>query len=202
VRGMRDALTRALPDLPEALRPQAEAVLAQADAVQARIDAVRTLPPSGCRTRIHGDYHLGQVLVAKADLMIIDFEGEPHRSLDDRRRKGCALRDVAGMLRSLDYAAWSAWRLHTGIGSPREAAAARLARWRRQAETDFLSAYEAAIAGSPAHPADPHFARAILDLFLIRKAAYEVGYELSSRPAWVEIPLSGLLAILEGNDTR
>ena len=190
-------LERALGGLPEGAAGIAREVLARRGDLAERLGALRGMAPSGMRTRIHGDYHLGQVLVAQNDVFVIDFEGEPKRSLEERRAKAFALRDVAGMLRSLDYAAAAALRDRTGAGEE-ERAVARAERWRRRARRQFLDAYAEGIAGSPAHP-EGEFAAALLDLFLIQKAAYEVGYEMSFRPDWVGIPLRGLLGILEGD---
>ncbi|SDF35687.1 maltose alpha-D-glucosyltransferase [Limimaricola pyoseonensis] len=193
---------KGLRDLPERAAEHARQILERRDALIARIDAVSRMTPSGRRTRIHGDYHLGQVLMAQNDVMIIDFEGEPRRSLEERRAKTSALRDVAGMLRSLDYAAQSALRWAEGSGVDRDEAEAVLKAWHEGAVRDFMNAYHETIAGSPAHPSDENFARALLDLFLIQKAVYEVGYELASRPAWVDIPLSGLLDLIDGEDPQ
>ena len=154
------------------------------------------LPPSGGRSRIHGDYHLGQVLIAQSDVAIIDFEGEPGRSLAERRGKSSPLRDVAGMLRSFDYAASMALDLHRasmGEASPR--AEARAALWRDETTAAFLAAYREAVAGAATAP-DDALGAALLDLFLLQKAIYEIDYELGNRPAWVRIPLRGVLALL------
>ena len=141
-------------------------------------------------TRIHGDFHLGQVLVASADAYIIDFEGEPARPLDERRQKASPLRDVAGLLRSIDYAAATAM-------DPKSLLASRLSPGRRErlmvrlregSEQAFLDGYRE-IAGDVPQP--------LLDFFLIEKAAYEIGYEAANRPAWLALPLSGLARIAE-----
>lgn len=194
---MMDGLTSGWAALTDEARETAQGVLDRRDQFAGRIAALRAMQPSGQRSRIHGDYHLGQVLVVQNDVMIIDFEGEPRRSLRERRAKTSPLRDVAGMLRSLDYAAWSAYQHHTGIGTDMEHAALRLGDWRRFAGRAFMDAYNVRIAGCPTHPDDPQFAQALLDLFVIQKAAYEVAYELSSRPAWVNIPLHGLMTALD-----
>jgi maltose alpha-D-glucosyltransferase/alpha-amylase len=163
-----------------------------------RIAVSLDLKPSGGRSRIHGDYHLGQVLVAHDDVYIIDFEGEPRRTIEERRAKMSPLRDVAGMLRSIDYAAAAALRQHGHLAPGQmELVMDRAQRWRRQTSEDFLHAYREAVAGSPTHPEDTQFEQALLDLFLIQKAAYEIMYELSNRPGWTDIPLAGLLDLLD-----
>jgi maltose alpha-D-glucosyltransferase/alpha-amylase len=169
----------------------ADAVLFDKEALFGKITAVSTMTPSGGQSRIHGDYHLGQVLVTDDDLMIIDFEGEPRRPLAERTAKTSPLRDVAGMLRSLDYAAAAAVSEVQG-----GEAASRIMRWRDETSARFLRAYGEHIAGCPTYPDDPLFANALLELFLIQKAAYEVGYELANRPSWVSIPLRGLIGLV------
>ena len=193
-------LETALPGLPEETASLAREVLDRRGELTERLEAMRGMAPSGMLTRIHGDYHLGQVLVAQNDVYVIDFEGEPKRPLEERRAKSHGLRDVAGMLRSLDYAATAALRDRTGSGDA-ERAEARAAAWLRQARRELVCSYEEAVAGSRAHP-EGEFGRALLDLFLIQKAAYEVGYEMSFRPDWVGIPLRGLLVILDGDEDR
>ncbi|MDO9384519.1 MAG: maltose alpha-D-glucosyltransferase [Hyphomicrobiaceae bacterium] len=156
------------------------------------------LKPSGAKTRLHGDYHLGQVLVVQDDLMIIDFEGEPKRTLQQRRAKSSPLADVAGMLRSFDYAAWAALDKNNerGMIAPERARVIALA-WRDRATTDFVAAYTAAMRGSAGHPDDAETASGLLNLFLLRKALYEVQYELGSRPAWLSIPVRGVISLLD-----
>ena len=163
-----------------------------------RIDELGNQPPSGLKTRIHGDYHLGQVMVAADDAVIIDFEGEPGRPLEERRAKTSALRDVAGMLRSFDYAAWAALDrvaalAHEPSGHLIEAARA----WHRRACRDFMESYEAVAQSSPGHSGSGSRAAAHLELFLLQKALYEIAYEASSRPTWLAIPLRGVLDLLE-----
>jgi maltose alpha-D-glucosyltransferase/alpha-amylase len=140
-------------------------------------------------TRIHGDFHLGQVLVASGDVHIIDFEGEPARPLKERRAKASPLRDVAGLLRSLDYAAATLVPKNVAAAAPLPDEARRefITRLRDGARDAFISAYRAAT------EALPGLANAdLLDFFLIEKAAYEVSYEAANRPAWVPIPMHGL----------
>jgi len=144
------------------------------------------------RIRVHGDYHLGQVLRAQDDFVIIDFEGEPSRSMTERRMKHPALKDVAGMLRSIDYAAASARLNHEGSATESE-----IRSWRNDAEAAFLDGYLRAIAAStvPLVPPEPGRFQRALDLFMIEKALYEVRYELDNRPDWIDIPLGALKRI-------
>lgn len=185
VSGLESALDR----LGNEAGEMARRVLERRDAAFARVDRVDTLGPSGQKQRIHGDYHLGQVLVTEDDVAIIDFEGEPRRSLAARRTRTSGLRDVAGMLRSLDYAAGAAARTA-------EVPPSAMNAWRRRAAEVYLDAYREGITGCPAYPGTAAVA-ALLDLFQLQKVAYEISYELSNRPAWVQLPLNGLLALLD-----
>ncbi|KQT85185.1 maltose alpha-D-glucosyltransferase [Aurantimonas sp. Leaf443] len=146
------------------------------------------------RTRIHGDYHLGQLLVAKNDVVILDFEGEPGRSLEERRAKASPLRDVAGMLRSFDYAAFAA---RDKAGPADEVTMARLKEraeaWRDAVSRSFLENWSAASGIA----LEDEGTQALLDLFTLHKAFYELRYEAAMRPSWLSIPLSGILALLE-----
>ncbi|MDW8252538.1 MAG: putative maltokinase [Chloroflexota bacterium] len=170
--------------LPPAARAAADAVLAAGDRVAA-ILAAAPAPP--LLTRCHGDFHLGQTLLRAGEPVIIDFEGEPARPLAERRAKRSPLRDVAGMLRSFDYAAAAA-----GAGSPWAEA------WRAWASAAYLAAYLDRAHGAPFLPRSAAETAALLDLFLLEKALYEVEYELHSRPDWVAIPLAGLRRLLAG----
>ncbi|CAL94344.1 maltose alpha-D-glucosyltransferase [Azoarcus olearius] len=138
------------------------------------------------KTRYHGDLHLGQVLVVQNDFVIVDFEGEPARPMAQRRDKHLALRDVAGMLRSLDYAVRSI-ELRIALAQPaRDGALARaLADWQRNATDAFVTAYHEVVP-PPAAAAD------FLTLFVVEKLLYELRYELDNRPDWVRIPLAAL----------
>ncbi len=153
-------------------------------------NGVRAVPAvggiSGMKTRTHGDYHLGKVLDTGEDFVIIDFEGEPSRSLDERRAKHPPLRDVAGMLRSFHYAA------HAGRKSDAKVTVGQAEHWARRSQQVFLTAWRAAIAESFIET--PNDAE-LLRLFLLEKALYEILYELNSRPDWLDIPLRGLLAL-------
>jgi maltose alpha-D-glucosyltransferase/alpha-amylase len=146
------------------------------------------------RTRIHGDLHLGQLLVAGEDVQIIDFEGEPAKSLEERRRKYAPLRDVAGMLRSFDYAAHEVDRRakQAGGGEGVGRAAAILTDFRRHASDALLQGYETGRARSLSGRE-----RGLLELLMLEKAAYEVCYECANRPDWLNVPLQGLRSIVD-----
>ncbi|TVQ34739.1 MAG: maltose alpha-D-glucosyltransferase [Geminicoccaceae bacterium] len=195
------ALERSLEQLAESDRPLAARVLAAKALVEQRLRAIASLPLSATKTRLHGDYHLGQVLVAKDDVYVLDFEGEPARSLDERRLKLSPTKDVAGMLRSFDYAAHTMARRFVA-DHPHAATFVHemMDRWRDATSRAFQEGYAAAMQGVPSWPDDPDEAQRLLDLFLIEKALYEIAYEAANRPAWLAIPLQGLAAILQLDD--
>jgi maltose alpha-D-glucosyltransferase/alpha-amylase len=145
-------------------------------------------------TRTHGDLHLGQVLVAQGDAYIIDFEGEPARPLAERRGKSSPLRDVAGMLRSIDYVRAKAAEQALGVEGARDAQEieAQLDRFRAAAQHAFLEAYFAASATIAHGWAGDSAPQALIDLFTLEKAAYEIAYEAANRPPWLRVPLRGL----------
>jgi maltose alpha-D-glucosyltransferase/alpha-amylase len=192
-----EKLQERLNTLAEDARPLAEDLLSRRQQVLERLRAVDGIEPSGSMSRIHGDFHLGQLLVAQDDVMIIDFEGEPKRSLAERRAKSSPLRDVAGMLRSIDYVAATVLeRRREATGTATTESRSRADLWRGAFTADFLAGYREAIAGCPTYPEDVEFGSALTDLFLMQKAVYEIGYELTHRPAWVEVPLRGILDML------
>jgi maltose alpha-D-glucosyltransferase / alpha-amylase len=146
-------------------------------------------------TRIHGDLHLGQALVSHGDVYFIDFEGEPASPLEERREKSSPLRDVAGMLRSFDYAARSAF-VAGGAGQSDIAVARKrviIERFRQVSEDGFLSAYTSEMLQHD--PATSQERAALLDLFLLQKVGYEIAYEAAHRPSWLGVPLRGLAAM-------
>jgi maltose alpha-D-glucosyltransferase/alpha-amylase len=166
---------------------------------EALVEVVRNLVTSDAgalRTRIHGDFHLGQVLVAQGDAYLIDFEGEPARSLDERRQKSSPMRDVAGLLRSFSYA--SAAAQSTTESAPQQTADRKRAlfdRFRVYATESFLEQYRIAIEAAPQPLVATTSEQALLDLFLIEKAAYEIRYEAANRPTWLGLPVRGLAAL-------
>jgi maltose alpha-D-glucosyltransferase/alpha-amylase len=153
---------------------------------------------AGLKTRIHGDFHLGQILVVQNDIHIIDFEGEPAKPLKARRAKASPLRDVAGILRSFDYAAAAAVS-NRPPASPKldEKQLDLLGRFTAAASEAFRKAYQAVLAEAP-HPwIDLESDDKLLRMFLIEKAAYEICYEAANRPAWIAFPLRGLARLLD-----
>jgi maltose alpha-D-glucosyltransferase/alpha-amylase len=162
--------------------------------VLARIDACLAPKGPALKTRHHGDYHLGQVLVSNNDFVIIDFEGEPSRPLEEGRRKHSPLRDVAGMLRSFNYAKWSAL-MRAREADPTLDKAGELNAWEAAVRKAFLDAYAKASAKSGIY-ASFEDAKGLLDLAELEKVLYELRYEAANRPAWLHIPLEGLRALL------
>jgi maltose alpha-D-glucosyltransferase/alpha-amylase len=150
----------------------------------------------GQRIRTHGDYHLGQVLQVKTDYVILDFEGEPARPLADRRAKLSPLKDVAGMVRSLGYAAYSGLIAHTARRTEDWKSLEPWARlWERSMSAEFLRAYRSTAQDAAFLPSSESGFRKLLALFLLNKALYELSYELNNRPTWVRIPLLGILSL-------
>jgi maltose alpha-D-glucosyltransferase / alpha-amylase len=150
----------------------------------------------GQRTRIHGDYHLGQVLQVKTDYVILDFEGEPARPLAERRAKFSPMKDVAGMIRSLGYAAYSGLIAHTARRPEDWSTLEPWARlWERSMSAEFLRAYRQTAQNAAFLPSSDDGFRKLLAVFLLDKALYELSYELNNRPTWVRIPLLGILSL-------
>jgi maltose alpha-D-glucosyltransferase/alpha-amylase len=174
----------------------AQSLIDRRAALVEAVDKLISPDTQALRIRIHGDFHLGQVLVAQGDAYLIDFEGEPARSLEERRQKSSPLRDVAGLMRSLSYA--SAAAQSTTEAAPQQTADRKRAlfdRFRAEATNVFLKEYRAATAEAPTPLVAPEAEQALLDLFLIEKAAYEIRYEAANRPTWLSLPVRGLAAL-------
>ncbi len=170
-----------LPDLPEL-----EPIAGRGEEVREQLRHRSHIGPVGRVIRHHGDYHLGQVLWTGDDWVVLDFEGEPARSLTDRRRKRSPLRDVAGMLRSFAYAA-SASSIERGVEPPPD--------WEERARSEFLTGYMAQADRSIVPPGQA--LERLLAIFELEKAVYELRYELDNRPDWVRIPVAGIVRLLE-----
>ncbi|MFD1554288.1 maltose alpha-D-glucosyltransferase [Paraburkholderia silviterrae] len=177
-------------------RELARSLVERRDLLMAKVDELVPLDASTLRIRIHGDFHLGQVLVANGDAWLIDFEGEPARSLEYRRAKQCSLRDVAGLLRSLSYAGAAAQSsTESAPQQITERKHALFERFRGHAAETFLSQYRAAVSQAPLSLVSATHEQALLDLFLVEKAAYEIRYEAANRPSWLHLPIRGLAAL-------
>jgi maltose alpha-D-glucosyltransferase/alpha-amylase len=209
-----EALKVKLPKLDDATCDQAGLLLSRRSELIERARSILSVVTAGQRIRIHGDYHLGQTLrIAtqgsgsdatqdrKGDFVLIDFEGEPARPIEERRRKHSPLKDVVGMMRSFAYAASSAVaRVVSSSGGENSeidhSALTSLAQgWQDAAIAQFLSSYRERIDENPSLLPPPKEAQMLLDAYLLEKALYELLYELDNRPSWVGIPLSGILAL-------
>jgi maltose alpha-D-glucosyltransferase/alpha-amylase len=192
-----ELVREAMPGMPERARAQVEPLLGHAERIVQRIRAIEYEAVALVKTRYHGDLHLGQVLAAQDDFIIVDFEGEPGRSLEERRAKSCVLRDVAGMLRSFSYAAYAAAVKPEAGSSITTAGEQSLAQWEEGARHHFLEGYFNATAEVASVPSERASFDRLLDLFLLEKALYELRYEIANRPDWVGIPLRGLIELAE-----
>jgi len=192
-RGVFALIESRLPHLEPTIASRLAAVLAARSTLVSRFDRLPGLALTTSNIRVHGDYHLGQVLVAEHDskllvaeqggVMVIDFEGEPGRTLAERREKTAAAKDVAGMCRSFDYLL-----RHVAKLAGRPYAAADLKRL----EACYLDAYRDDAAGAPWWPADREAADSLLAVFKLDKAIYELAYELNNRPDWIDVPLAAI----------
>ena len=189
-------LRRRVGRLPDQLRDDARSVLGMADRIDERLRAVVDRKLSGLRIRCHGDYHLGQVLFTGKDFLIMDFEGEPLRSISERRLKRSPLRDVGGMLRSFHYASVAA--LVEGRVRPEDVTSLEpwAHYWYLWVAVDYLKAYLEIAAESGLLPKGDAELAALLDLCVLDKALYELDYELNNRPDWIGIPLRGILELM------
>jgi maltose alpha-D-glucosyltransferase/alpha-amylase len=190
-------LEKKLNDLPEKFQNEAREILAAERTILDREKRLLDRRSMAAKIRIHGDYHLGQVLYTGKDFIILDFEGEPARPLSERKLKRSALRDVAGMMRSFQYAAYSAlWQ-----PAMRPEDVPFLERWAdfwyRRMSGVFLQSYLQTTAGAVFVPPHPEDLQILLEAYLLDKAVYEIGYELNNRPGWVVIPVRGIKHILE-----
>jgi maltose alpha-D-glucosyltransferase/alpha-amylase len=177
---------------------QARALVERQRECLERIRALTDEPFHTMKTRVHGDLHLGQVLVVKDDFYIIDFEGEPSRPVEERRAKSSPLRDVAGMIRSIQYAAWSAlFKLADRDPDGFDKLLPVAMEWKRLVQDAFLDGYMTTIGECTSWPSDPAELKRGLSLFLLHKVLYEIGYEAANRPTWLRIPATGLTEILD-----
>jgi len=214
IKSVFDALKSRLPKLEDSICDRAALLLSRRPELIHRVRQMATAKTSGQRIRIHGDYHLGQTLrvaslnagkdalsTGQGDFMLIDFEGEPARPIEERRKKQSPLKDVVGMMRSFSYAAFASIARAVAAGGSEGLATnpnaladwARL--WQHTATTELLSSYRERMAANPALLPSPADAQILLDGYLLEKALYEVLYELNNRPAWVHIPINSILTL-------
>jgi len=192
-----DALEQQRGAIRESDRPLADQALAQRGTLHDRLKAL--LPPDidGLNIRHHGNFDLSRMLIVKDDIFIIGFEGESRRPLDERRHKAPAARDVAGLIRSIDYSATDALERALKLAPDEHGRlATALAEWRDRSAAAFLAAYREIMTNTRLWPADPQAADRMLNFFLLEKTLTEVEYELSHRPEWLRVPLNGMLRLL------
>ncbi|MGD8922735.1 MAG: maltose alpha-D-glucosyltransferase, partial [Candidatus Zixiibacteriota bacterium] len=189
VRRTMQTLQKSLGDIPEEWIKQAEGVIGSQQKILNRMQRMLKKKITATRIRIHGDYHLGQVLNTGKDFVIIDFEGEPARSIGERRLKHSPLKDVAGMIRSFHYAA-SVTMLKRVSARPEDEArlSCFVEPWYRYISGAFLHSYLEKANGASFIPEDREELQTLLQTYLLEKAVYELGYELNNRPDWVQIP--------------
>lgn len=178
------------------MRRKVENLIARRDAIVERIKALVPANVKCMKTRFHGDYHLGQVVVANGDFFLLDFEGEPLRPIAERQIKHCVLKDVAGMVRSFDYAAFGSVLMFVDEAD-RPQMLPVAAEWQKQATEAFLNGYFQNMAGCASLPDNAADTQKLLDLFVLEKALYEVIYEVANRPDWLAIPMNGLSRLID-----
>jgi maltose alpha-D-glucosyltransferase/alpha-amylase len=192
-----DVLAFTAPNLPADVQDSAQQLLQFRNTLLERIRSAARLELVASKIRIHGDYHLGQVLWCEEDFVILDFEGEPARPIAERRLKQSPLRDVAGMLRSFSYAAYAGLFVHA---TSRRAEFDRIEPWahiwQTAAASAFLRAYFTTAGGALFVPGADSQRDAQLHFCVLDKALYELEYELNNRPDWVRIPLRGIFDLL------
>jgi maltose alpha-D-glucosyltransferase/alpha-amylase len=195
-------LVKRLPTLPPDVQALAEKVIALEADILKRFSGIYSRRIDAWRTRLHGDYHLGQVLYDGKDFWIIDFEGEPSLSISERRLKRPPMADVAGMMRSFHYAAQAAFLKQIESGGANVAQTDTLTGWAqfwaRHVSAIFYRAYLDATKNSTFLPRKDEDVHLLTNIFLLRKAIYELGYELNMRPTWVKIPLLGIIELMAG----
>jgi maltose alpha-D-glucosyltransferase/alpha-amylase len=196
-----DELASRRSDLTDNDRQLVDALLSYRASLPARLRELLPRNIDAMKIRHHGDFHLGQMLIVKDDVVIIDFEGEPRRSIEDRRRKAPAARDVAGLIRSIDYSAIAALERALKSAPNEHGKIARaLDGWRELSVSAFLSAYRQSLSDARLWPQSLESADRLLDFFLLEKAFYEIEYELAHRPNWLRVPLAGTWRILSRSE--
>jgi maltose alpha-D-glucosyltransferase / alpha-amylase len=182
----------------EADKPFVDRLLAQRDALHDRLSALLPADIGGLNIRLHGDFRLEQMLIVKDDIFIIGFEGDPAVPLAERRRKAPAARDIAAMIRSIDYSVAAALDRALKVAPDEQGKlAAALSQWRDRATAALLTSYRETMTNARLWPADLHATKAMINFFSLEKAVREIEYELAQRVEWLRLPLVGLLRLLE-----
>lgn len=190
--------SRNLKKLPDDIRPEAEYILGLKDDILTQLKRIYSRKIDAAKIRIHGDYHLGQVLFTGKDFVILDFEGEPARTYSERRLKRSPLRDVTGMIRSFHYAAYAGILLNEQLNKEDKAKLLQYAElWFHYMSGFFMHSYLETANGKGFIPEDLEDVNLLLETYLLEKAIYELNYELNNRPDWVLIPLNGIRSIME-----
>ncbi len=193
-----NALGKNAGKLPDTVADEAKQLLSEKQTILKRLQRIAKKKVTGMKIRIHGDYHLGQVLYTGKDFVIIDFEGEPARPLGERRLKRSALRDVAGMIRSFHYAAYGGIFLRPSEQSGDVEYLQHWADlWYFYMSGVFLDSYLANVKSAELLPPDENDFTVLLESFLLEKAIYELGYEFNNRPDWLKIPMRGIENVLK-----
>ncbi|MGV3509019.1 MAG: maltose alpha-D-glucosyltransferase [Sphingobacteriaceae bacterium] len=200
VRSTFQNLNRNIKKLPEHLVEEAEELLNMKEEILTVLKRVYKKKINTKKIRIHGDYHLGQVLFTGKDFVMLDFEGEPALSYSERRLKRSAMRDVAGMIRSFHYAAYGSLFLENQVRQEDVNILLPYAeQWYHYMSGFFMDGYLKTIKGSDVMPDNKEDMEVLLQTFLLQKAIYELNYELNNRPDWVIIPLRSIKAIMKTN---
>jgi maltose alpha-D-glucosyltransferase/alpha-amylase len=192
-----DALRQRRDTLKDADRALTDEVLALQPTLPERLDRLLPRELDAASIRCHGDLDLNQLLIVKDDIFIVDFEGAPRRSIAERRRKAPAARDIASLVRSIDYSATAALERALKVAHDEHGKlGAALSEWRDRATAACLAAYYEAMTDQRLWPADPNAADSLLAFFLLEKALNEIEHELSFRPEWLRVPLTGIIRML------
>lgn len=198
VRNAFQSLAKTINRLPDDVRQEAAELLGMKDAVLDRLRHIYARKFDIDKIRIHGDYHLGQVLFTGKDVCIIDFEGEPARSYSERRLKRAALKDVAGMIRSFHYASYGSLLLNNSTQpEDQKKLIPQVEQWQRYMTGFYLQAYLDTVKNSVLIPTNEQDLDTLLQTYILEKAIYELQYELNNRPDWVQIPIRGIRAIMD-----
>jgi maltose alpha-D-glucosyltransferase/alpha-amylase len=177
--------------------PVVERLLAQRDSLHERLRASLPRDIGGSNIRVHGDFRLEQMLIARDDVFIIGFEGDSALPLAERRRKVPPARDVAGLIRSIDYSVIAAQERALKVAPDEHGRlATALTKWRDRSAATFLSAYRESMTNARLWPADRKASDAMVNFFLLEKAIHEIEYELAHRAEWLRLPVGGLLRLL------